>query len=76
MENVIPLSVVAAALRCAPVTAVRACERHGVPVIRLSPKKRGLTEANYVLLLERAAQSHVSHQSQPRELRLVKPNAS
>jgi hypothetical protein len=32
----------------------RICERHGIPIVRLSPAKHALLQADYDLLLERA----------------------
>jgi hypothetical protein len=55
LPRVIPMTVVGQQLDCTPITARRACIRHGVPITRLSKAKHGLTPENYRLLLARAS---------------------
>jgi hypothetical protein len=48
---------ICAQLDCQQVTFRRACERHNIRIIRLSPKKHVLSADDYALLLKRAKES-------------------
>lgn len=55
IQKLIPFGEIAEAMDCQPRTLERACSDHGVPITRLTRNKRGLTLANYSLLLARTS---------------------
>jgi hypothetical protein len=53
-NRLIPVPELSRRMNCRPVTLRRACIRHGIQIVRLSPHKHALTQADYDLLLSRA----------------------
>lgn len=53
IEQFIPLLTICAALQSTPVTVERHLERYGIPLARLSRKKRGLWASDFELLMAR-----------------------
>ncbi len=53
-DRLIPMREVGERWSCRPITVKRACERYGIAIVRISPRKHALTQSDYDLLLSRA----------------------